>query len=234
MTFTINGRASTTLTNKSALMLSPGLRQRAAHRPESPLRCYVVHFMGRIYGMPATMLWHPHAAIAVPEQGWMSMLETADELCHELAEPGSGSQILANAAVTRVIGLLQKYAPYMQLEPLSYDSRAVSAVSTTLDYIRDHYADELSLQQLARAASLSPQHLSHLFHRTLGLSPFQYLRRYRLDQAKQLLRETDLTIAQIATAVGYLDAYYFSRAFQRSEGLAPSHYRRAMQPRDLL
>jgi AraC-like DNA-binding protein/quercetin dioxygenase-like cupin family protein len=229
VTFTIDGRDSTTLTDGSALLLSPGLRQRADHQPESPLCCYVVHFMGRIYGMPATSLWQPHAMTAIPERGWRFIQHAANELSKELVERRYGSQLLANAAVTRIMGLLQKYTCQAQVEPLSYDCRGIAAASATLDYIRDHYADEISLNQLARAAALSPQHLSQVFHRSVGLSPFQYLRRYRLDRAKQLLGETDLTVTQVAAAVGYPDAYYFSRAFQRSEGLAPSHYRRAMQ-----
>ena len=61
------------------------------------------------------------------------------------------------------------------------------------------------------------------------MSPSKYLTMVRMEQAKQLLQQTDEAMAQIALAVGYQDVFYFSKVFKKSEQLSPSEYRRMYQ-----
>ncbi|MBM7789662.1 AraC family transcriptional regulator [Tenggerimyces flavus] len=228
VTFTIDGRSVRTVGERSALLLSPGLRHRAEHRPDRPLHCYVVHFVGRSYGLPTAMLWDPYAICEVEQTAWTAIAGSARELCTELADPKPGSTLLANAALTRALGLLQRNA--VDVESLAYGERTVAAVAAVVEHITAHYRDDLSLRDLAGVANASPAHLSRLFRRTLGLSPIQYLRRHRLDHAKRLLTDTDLAVAQVAAAVGYADGFYFSRTFRRAEGMSPTQYRHARRP----
>ncbi|MGQ9494492.1 MAG: helix-turn-helix transcriptional regulator [Anaerolineae bacterium] len=73
---------------------------------------------------------------------------------------------------------------------------------------------------------VSPNHLTRCFRQETGLTPVAYLNRYRIQQAKELLKRTDSTITRIATEVGFSDGSYFARVFQREEGVSPSAYRR--------
>jgi len=81
------------------------------------------------------------------------------------------------------------------------------------------------LSDLAREAHLTPAYTSTTFGRVVGLPPLQYVHRYRMQRAKHLLESGDQSVAQVAAATGFRDAFYFSRAFNRSEGVSPLRYR---------
>lgn len=83
----------------------------------------------------------------------------------------------------------------------------------------------LGLTALARAAGCTPAHLSRLFRKTYGLPPAAYLLRRRIDQARRLLTDTDLTTAEIARRLGFHDASHFGRHFRRHAGVNPASYR---------
>ena len=63
----------------------------------------------------------------------------------------------------------------------------------------------------------------------VGLPPLQYVHRYRMQRAKHLLETGDESVARVAAATGFRDAFYFSRAFMRSEGVSPLRYRQAQR-----
>jgi AraC-like DNA-binding protein len=73
---------------------------------------------------------------------------------------------------------------------------------------------------------MSDDYLTYCFRQELGMTPIAYLNRYRVMQAKGLLKETDKTITQIALEVGFSDSGYFSRVFRREAGMSPDAYRR--------
>lgn len=101
------------------------------------------------------------------------------------------------------------------------------AVQRAVDYIHRHQnRPDLALNQVAEAVSLSPSHLAHLLKERVGLSYRNYLISLRLEEAKKLLRTTDMTIASVAEAVGYENATNFYRLFQREIGCTPAVYRK--------
>ncbi|MFY9424306.1 MAG: helix-turn-helix transcriptional regulator, partial [Bacillota bacterium] len=79
---------------------------------------------------------------------------------------------------------------------------------------------------VAEAVHVSPFYLSHLFRDELGTTFVSYLTEVRLDKAKKLLKDTQLTIAEIAEKVGYSDASYFSRVFKKHVKVTPGRFRR--------
>lgn len=101
--------------------------------------------------------------------------------------------------------------------------RRSPSVERVLDLIADRYMHAtLSLESLAASAHLSPDHLGRIFRREMGTSPMRYLTDYRLDRARDLLDKGQLSIKQVAAAVGYTDPLYFSRQFRDRIGCAPS------------
>lgn len=90
-------------------------------------------------------------------------------------------------------------------------------------YISEHYARELSVTELADRAGLSVNHFIRTFKARTSQTPAQYLLNLRMKKAKQLLFSTD-KIKTIARSVGYKDEHYFSRAFKKTEGMAPAYY----------
>ena len=95
-------------------------------------------------------------------------------------------------------------------------------------YLEEHFSDpNLMLQTVAEAVHLSQSHLSTIFAQETGMTFTQYLTSLRIGQARQLLETSELRSFQIAEAVGYNDAHYFSYMFKKSNALTPGVYRRA-------
>jgi two-component system, response regulator YesN len=104
-----------------------------------------------------------------------------------------------------------------------------AAVVEAMKYIDTHYAEDLSLDQVAHHVRFSPFHLSRIFKSATNSTVLDYVTRKRLDEAQRLLREQILSIKEVGAAVGYTDQNYFSRVFRRLTGMTPSAYRRAHQ-----
>lgn len=89
---------------------------------------------------------------------------------------------------------------------------------------------EVSLPQLAQSCHMSVSHFSRQFKKQYGLSPHAYHLFLKIESAKNLLTETSLSVADIATSLGFDDPLYFSRVFKRACGLSPTKYRQCAEP----
>jgi YesN/AraC family two-component response regulator len=98
-------------------------------------------------------------------------------------------------------------------------------VKRMVSFLHQNYARPLSRWEVAKALGISEDYLSRVFNRELGLSPWDYLNRYRVLQAKTLLHHTSNSIRTIAHQVGFRDQSYFSRVFHKFTGLSPQIYR---------
>ena len=98
-------------------------------------------------------------------------------------------------------------------------------VKQTIVYIQHNYAQHLARQQIAQAVGVSEDYLGRIFQQELGLSPIEYLNRYRIKEAKSLLSRTSASVTDIAAEVGFDDPAYFSRAFRKHVGLSPRAFR---------
>ena len=92
-------------------------------------------------------------------------------------------------------------------------------------YIQKNYAHPLTLAQVAHHVALSPNYLAALFKRQFGRTIIDFLTEVRIEQAKELLKTTDRTVADVALAVGYQSPFYFSRAFKKAAGRSPNEFR---------
>ncbi len=95
------------------------------------------------------------------------------------------------------------------------------------------YAEPLDVAALARSARVSPQHFARTFKHTFGETPHRYLLTRRLERAKALLREGELTVTQVCHEVGFTSVGSFSTQFKRFVGESPSAYRARAVPPEL-
>lgn len=100
------------------------------------------------------------------------------------------------------------------------------AIRKAISFILENYADRITLEDVARYACLSPNYLSQLFKQETGKSFLEYLTHCRVDAAKKLLVQSNLTISEIAFKLGYDMPSYFSEVFKKNQGLTPSQYRK--------
>ncbi len=91
--------------------------------------------------------------------------------------------------------------------------------------LEQRISDQIDLQDLAAALDVSYDGFRHAFKKHTGMAPHQYLLHLRINRAKELLLGTDLTVRQIAAALGFVDPYYFSRAFRKMTGSSPNGWR---------
>lgn len=98
-------------------------------------------------------------------------------------------------------------------------------VKRAVAYLQHNYTNSLSLQKIAEVIGVSKNYLVKNFHQEIGISPWEYLNRYRIKEARRLLGVTDLTITEIAAQVGFDDPAYFSRVFKVQTGQSPKEYR---------
>jgi len=105
-------------------------------------------------------------------------------------------------------------------------ARRGRSLRAALEYIDQHYADDLSLRQVARVAGFTPTHFSLLFKEHERTSFAQYLIGLRLERAKQMLLNTDLDLVRVAELTGFRTSQYLCRVFQRVLGLSPGVFRK--------
>ena len=98
-----------------------------------------------------------------------------------------------------------------------------------LDYIEDNLETDLSLDQLAAIACLSPHHFARSFRDAVGTPPHRYVSARRLELARELLGQTDLPLSEIALRLRFSSQATFTRAFQRSSGLPPAQFRQSIK-----
>ena len=98
-------------------------------------------------------------------------------------------------------------------------------VKRALAYLHQNYARPISRWEIAEAVGVSEDYLSRVFNRELGLSPWDYLTRYRIQRAKELLQRSEASIRAVAHQVGFKDQAYFSRVFRKQTGLSPQAFR---------
>jgi signal transduction histidine kinase/AraC-like DNA-binding protein/ActR/RegA family two-component response regulator len=100
-------------------------------------------------------------------------------------------------------------------------------IRRAMGFIHAHYAEPLTREQIASHVHYSPDYLTDCFRQEQGVTPMAYLNRYRICQARKLLENGDLTITQVALAVGFSESAHFTRTFRREVGMTPRAYRRS-------
>jgi len=107
----------------------------------------------------------------------------------------------------------------------NYDER----IECIINYIQQNLAKTITINELAELSHLHPNYFIRFFKHKTGFAPMSFIADMRLNRAKDLLRNTDYIIADIATMVGINDYSYFSRQFKRNTGFSPSEYRQLTQ-----
>jgi two-component system response regulator YesN len=93
------------------------------------------------------------------------------------------------------------------------------------EFIDSNYKDDISLNEISKYVSVSPQYFSTIFKEELGMNFVEYLRGKRVDVAKELLKTKKYSVKEICYEVGYNDPNYFSRLFKKIVGVSPTEYK---------
>lgn len=114
-------------------------------------------------------------------------------------------------------------------EQEKHESKNLYRIRQMVDFIQAHYAEPLSLEQIAESASISTRECIRCFQNTIGIAPKQYLLRLRIQKACRLLVSSEMRIAEICEICGFQDQSYFAKLFHRETGYSPGMYRKNMR-----
>ena len=96
-------------------------------------------------------------------------------------------------------------------------------------YVSTHVREKMTVPSLARQVDVSPSYLTALFHKNLQISPGEYIRRIKLQESKQMIRENNLNFTEIAAALQYSTVHHFSRQFKEKFGITPTEYAKSVR-----
>lgn len=131
-----------------------------------------------------------------------------------------------NAAMLKLSGVPQEMMAQAPVESRKEDeSEGNFIVARTMSYINEHYAEKLTLQQLADFLFISTWHLCRVLKKSTNMNYVDILNNVRIEHAKKFLRETNLKVYEVSERVGYSDIAYFSKVFRSVTGLSPKQFR---------
>jgi len=143
-------------------------------------------------------------------------------LTQELSAKPAGYRYAATTLLMElIVRLSRSYSTARKPE-----SRALLRIAKVLSYCETHYDEPVTLEQLAGLARMSKSTLLRRFQAALNTTPMAHLIALRIRHASRLLRETDLTVTEIAFRTGFSDSNYFSRTFRAHTGTSPRAWRR--------
>jgi AraC family transcriptional regulator len=128
-------------------------------------------------------------------------------------------------ALLRVRGRAGKQAARIPAKKSSTKLELYKRLLRGKDFLDSFHAEEVQLDEVARAACVSSYHFHRLFREVFGVTPNQYLQRKRLQRARELLKSTDRGVTEISLDVGFESSTSFSALFRRSFGYSPREYR---------
>lgn len=204
------------------LLLDPSERLPFARIPPTPTHMRVIWFMPPAF----RGLWHsvrmpypmdvvrfplgPHAT----DRGLESALMQMEEALQDVGVPAAGAAAEI-ACYSVLLALLKRHPPRLApaLPRPARSAQMDRRLKLAIEYIETYHADPYSARNLARHACASVEVLWKLFRKHLGETPVRFLQRVRVARAKELLRDPELTVAEIAGRVGYRDVRSFRRIF---------------------
>lgn len=135
-----------------------------------------------------------------------------------LPQGAETTAFLSFALITKICQLIKSHSSPKE-EPKA------SPATMAREYIDRHYKENIKLADIAKSVHANTYYISHLFRSEIGLSPMKYVILRRMGEAQNLLINTQLTITEIATRVGYNNSNYFQNAFKSATGITPGDYR---------
>ncbi len=170
----------------------------------------------------------PYAVLT--EDAMMRVEEIILEIQQEQKKQRPGWEYFVRMAFMRVIGIICRA---QQEAARSSGMGENGRIGRLIRHLGKNYARPMKLKELAKFCAVSESTLVHDFRKVTGESLIDYLIKMRLEKGAMLLRETQLSIAEISASVGFDDANYFSRMFRRKFDASPREYRKWVMKQEL-
>ena len=162
-----------------------------------------------------------------PQQAVFILQQLLKERDH--TDPYSADMILSQLTLLLLTILRYADAPAPKLQASNSVQSENEMIRRAQQYISAHIREKLSVPKVAQMIDISPSYMTALFHKNLQISPGEYIRRIKLQESKQMIREGSLNFTEIASALQYSTVHHFSRQFKEKFGITPSEYAKSVR-----
>lgn len=144
---------------------------------------------------------------------------------YENAAPGY--ELILKSLLLRTVAVLLPYGKEESLHP-QLQTEHMDKLKLVLEYISEHYAEELSIAQLAKICFFSEYHFMRFFKKYMGMSCLEYIKDLRLEKAAELLSQGETPVLDASLSSGFPNLSYFYREFKKKYGMTPKQFIEAM------
>lgn len=209
------------------LVFNPGVQH--AERQKKGTYSHQLHIGIKniaLHELPRDVLPNKTPKLEIGEYQY-KIIDKAWQLVNEIDHQDVDFRLMSKGIVIEILvyllrGLAVRSENYDKPFVSKTEKRQNQLVTNIIYFLENHYTEDITLEQLARDNYVSPAYLSKTFKEATDMSPINYLIQIRLKNAHELLKDEDTTVKQIASAVGYEDAYHFSKLFKKYYGISPS------------
>ncbi|MCQ4088629.1 AraC family transcriptional regulator [Saccharibacillus sp. JS10] len=207
------------------LFLMPeGVQQSYSVISERPFLKYWCHFTAQVGGVNLFKLLdlNPYCSPTQPQK----VTEIFKDIVYHANTDTIYSKLLVKS---KLMELVSYYMMNLNIdeEQISFQNGStVNRLTHVLDYIDEHIAQNIAVEELAGIAYMHPNSFIRTFKQYAGMPPIQYVTHKKIEKAKQSLSLTSLSVTEISEQLGFNDTFYFSKQFKKYAGLTPTDYRR--------
>lgn len=174
----------------------------------------------------ASMTW---LRLALPEDRQEDAAEPVRQAWEACRSEKPGYELKVRNMLTELMVYLERHRPEEQPVHMRRILRDNERIRLMLSYIQTHFSEELTTADIAASAMISVSEALRCFHNTVGMTPIQCAKNYRIQQAAARIGHTDQKIAHIAAECGFQEMSYFAKSFREIMGVTPSRYRKERQ-----
>ena len=166
---------------------------------------------------------------AVP--GYPEISDCISRIDHLCEKRPDGYQLAVKGFLFQLVFLLLSHRQKKSTSP-ALQTKSLEKIKTILKYVEEHYADHITIDDMAAITFYSKSHFMKFFKAHMGTGFIEYLNDYRLTIAERLLRTSDATVLEIAKKSGFDNLSYFNRMFKRKYGQSPGKQRKLFSSSD--
>ena len=149
---------------------------------------------------------------------YASLRKVFDQITSLYDENVDGYELALKALLLQAIFLLLQYSKKITKKEKEQHSEKLKSV---LDYIGEHYAEPISIAELAELCYFSEYHFMRFFKKHMNMTCVEYMNNFRLEKAVELFEQAHLSILEVSMSVGFRNLSYFHRAFKKKYGMTP-------------
>jgi len=215
-------------------------------KPSRSLKVVTLYFLEDLfcrYGSSGTdfeylLLFHPPAKglrpkVSLDQPTRRRVLLILEEIADELKGKQRFHRLAVKNCLCQLLLILNRAAGIERTptDPPQVRMRDVNRLKPAFDFIHQRYCNKLGLGEISAASNMSVSHLCRYFKKVTGQTITEYIKRFRVDRAKELLIADEKSITWIAQEVGFESHSYFDRIFREVTGITPQEFRRRFAPK---